>query len=514
MNNYPTTKKSNLYNANIQSSLFCFFITTVCQFLFRSIFLEYIGKEFLGLAGMFSGVIGSISVIELGISQAILQTFFAPIAKNDSEELSLAVTVLKKASFFAGVAIFIICFAISDNLSFFAKTMPDIPGTKKLFLLFSLNMVLPYFFASQRSLIICYGRLYVASYAQGLFCVLSTAVQILLLLLGKGYEMCLITGILFTVAEGVFYNIYVKLYLPRIIKGVKYTQKYFGKVKRNFSGLIFHKLGGICYANTDNLLTSKMLGLGYTALFSNYGMIIGTVNAVPPLILNSFTAEIGNNVCTKTSGQNEKIYRCLYLANLWMNTVCSCMLLVTVNPALSLWLGKNMLLPEKTVKTILLYYFFAGLRDVPLLFRNSYGLFYEERKKPIIQAIINLCLMPPLIKLMGFTGVFLSELITILLCCVFYEPYVLYKHGFGQKFGVFLRDTVIKMLFSLFCIFCVDAACACINSFDISALYKIIINCVLSVTTITFAFLIAFGKSDEAKTIISFIKSAKHTKIR
>ena len=459
----------------------------------------------LGLTGLFGSVLATVSALELGLSAAVLQTMYKPVAKNTPKEIALSYFFLKKASAVFGTLIFSVCCAISGKLYLFANKLPDIPNIRGLFIVFCINAVLPYFFAAQKSLIMCCRKLYVVLYTQGMCGVLCTAVQIILLVAKADFMCCLLVETVFCTVQGVFYYFYVKKAFPPLKKPEKYPKSYLSKVKRNFSGMIFHKLGGICYANTDNLLTSKLLGLEYTALFSNYALVIGTLNALPALVLDSVCAEVSNIVFTKDKAFTQKIFNCLYAANLFVNTVCSCIVLCCVNPFLNVWLGNSMTLPKSCVRIVVLYYFFAGLRDVPLLFRTSYGLFYEERKKPVILAILNLCIMPALIMIFGFAGVYLSELISILCCCVFYEPYILYKHGFKVSFKNFIKQNAGKMQFGLLCIFTCELVCYYIGKSGLCAVAEIVACAVFSVLFVSLAFGVAFGRSDEAKYIFRFV---------
>lgn len=498
------------YKANLCASFFGYFINTVSRFLFRGIFLRFLSRETLGLTGMFGSVLGVVSVAELGISGAILQTFFNPIAKGDVKELSCAYYFLKKVSMlFAGI-IFALCVLVSGNLHFFVNSLPDIPDIKQLFLLFCAGAVVPYFYAAERSLVMCCRRQYVISYAGGLFNVLSTVVQIVLLVAGKGIKECLLINMAVSVTEGIFYGIYVKKHFPPLEKNAKPQKSYIAKVTRNFKGLVFHKLGGICYSNTDNLLTSKMLGLGYTALYSNYALVIGTINTVPALILDALTAEVGNIVFTKPTEQTERIFDSIYFANLLTNTLCSSLLISCINPFVTFWLGEDAVLPDICVTFIVIYYFFAGLRDVPLLFRTSYGLFYEERKKPVVQALLNLCLMPPFIKLMGFSGVFVSQLATILSCCVFYEPYILYKYGFCKDFKAFLHNNTGKMFFSLICIFTSKKIGCFVFALNFNIGIKLVLCTFAVVFFVCLSFYLCYINTPQGKFILNFLfKKAK-----
>lgn len=81
-----------------------------------------------------------------------------------------------------------------------------------------------------------------------------------------------------------------------------------------------------------------------------------------------------------------------------------------------------------------------------MVFRDSLGLYYYDRHKPIIESIINLMVSILLAKDFGLFGVFLGTLISMLATSFWVEPYILYKYGFEER----LRDYLFKYLRYLF----------------------------------------------------------------
>lgn len=81
------------------------------------------------------------------------------------------------------------------------------------------------------------------------------------------------------------------------------------------------------------------------------------------------------------------------------------------------------------------------MRNAALLFRNASGIFYYDRWKPIAEGVVNLALS--LLFVMVFpeeyrvVGVIVATIITNLLICDTVEPFVVFKHVFGQKPGKF-----------------------------------------------------------------------------
>ena len=59
----------------------------VLPFVVRTVMLRTIGIEYLGLNGLFTSVLQTLSIAELGISGAITFSMYKPIAQGDTERV-------------------------------------------------------------------------------------------------------------------------------------------------------------------------------------------------------------------------------------------------------------------------------------------------------------------------------------------------------------------------------------------------------------------------------------------
>ena len=110
------------------------------------------------------------------------------------------------------------------------------------------------------------------------------------------------------------------------------------------------------------------------------------------------------------------------------------------NDFISLWIGEDYLLSAGIVIVIVINYYMSGMRQTCQTYNTTLGLFWNDRFKPWIEAIINLVTSVVLIRYYGFMGVLLGTLISTITTSFWVEPYILYKHGFKMK----LRDYFIR----------------------------------------------------------------------
>ena len=101
--------------------------------------------------------------------------------------------------------------------------------------------------------------------------------------------------------------------------------------------------------------------------------------------------------------------------------------------------GKQYLFPLGVVFVLCLNFYVTGMRQATLVFRDSLGLFWFDRYKSVIGAVLNLGISIVLARQYGTIGVFLGTLISALLTSFWVEPWILYRHSLGIPVRKYFR---------------------------------------------------------------------------
>lgn len=59
----------------------------IISFVARIFFIRVLGKEYLGLNGLFTNILSILSLAELGIGEAIIFSLYKPLADDDKENV-------------------------------------------------------------------------------------------------------------------------------------------------------------------------------------------------------------------------------------------------------------------------------------------------------------------------------------------------------------------------------------------------------------------------------------------
>lgn len=407
----------------------------VISFIARIFFIKILGREYLGLNGLFTNILTILSLAELGVGEAITFSLYKPLADNDIKKCTMLMQVYKKVYTVIGSAILVIGISLTPFLPLIIKNMPDIPYIELIYILFVINTAVSYFFSYKRNLIIADQKRYIATFYRYLAHAVFTFLEIVYLIIFKNYIGYLLIMIAATLAD----NIMVSRKADKMYKFLK-TEKQIpldpeskDKIIKNTKAMMMHKVGGVVVNSTDNILLSMFVSLDSVGLYSNYFFITNAINSVTTHVFNSVTASVGNLFATSDNKKAYQVFRDVYFLDYFMYSFIAVSLLCLFNPFIELWIGKDYLFSFDIVCIIVINFYIAGMRKAVLTFREASGLFYKDRWKAVFEAIINLGTSIVLAIYLGTFGVFLGTFISSVTVCVWVEPLVLYKYGFKVK---------------------------------------------------------------------------------
>ena len=476
----------------------------------RYVFVKVLAAEFLGINGLFSNMLNMLSLAELGIGAAITYSLYRPIAIDDTLQIRALMDFFRKAYITIGLVIFALGVALTPFIEVFIKDPPQIPQLRIYFLLFVVNNSISYFYSYKRSLIIASQREYVSTAYHFAFFVLRNMIQIAVLLMMANFLMFLLIQLGSTLLENIFISRKADAMFP-YLKGHtdgKLDSESLALIKKNTLAMVFHKLGTVIVFSTDNLLIAKLVGIVEVGFYSNYYLIIGALNRIFSNIFRAMKASIGNIGATETPETARAIFNGINLIGFWIYGFSSICLVNLFNPFITLWLGERFLFPIPIVLIIVLNFYLAGMRISVISFKDSYGLFWHDRYKPLFESVINLVASIGFFFIFGMVGIFMGTTTSTLLTCFWIEPYVLYKYGFKSP----ARDYFLRYLFYTFVLILAGT----ITWFLISLLSgqqirDFLVKMMICVIVPNLVFLMAFFKTKEFHYLWSKIPFKKLT---
>ena len=97
---------------NLVTAVFGQGLGFIVSFIARYFFIITLGREYLGLNGLFTNILTILSLAELGVGEAITYSLYRPLAENDTEKCTMLMQVYKKIYTVIGIGIFVVGVAL------------------------------------------------------------------------------------------------------------------------------------------------------------------------------------------------------------------------------------------------------------------------------------------------------------------------------------------------------------------------------------------------------------------
>lgn len=403
----------------------------ILSFLVRIVFIRQLSQEYLGVSGLFSNILTILSLAELGVGGAIGYSLYKPVAQHDYRTIGALMNLYRRTYTVIGLVVGGIGLLLFPLLPVLIRDAGQIQDLSTIYGLYLLNTVVSYFLCHKRSIFTADQRERILSGSTFFFSCLQALLQCVILLLTGNFLLYLSVQIFCTIAD----NLYISIRADRMYPFLKEHRKerlpksQIREIVENVKALMIYNVGSTALDSTDNLILSAFVGLAWVGRLSNYTLIIGSVNTLARQFMTALTASVGNFIAKESAEQREGLLRkssfyafCIFGAS----SVC---LLCLSSPFVRLVFGDSYVLDGNAVLVLVLNYYIYGMMNPIWTFRSTMGLFVYGRYRPLASAVINIVVSIVLVRLIGPVGVLIGTTVTRITTNVWYDPYIVYKHG-------------------------------------------------------------------------------------
>ncbi|MBZ9625486.1 oligosaccharide flippase family protein [Clostridium sp. FP2] len=493
---------------NIIFNLGSTFITYILSFVSRSIFIYTLGAQYLGVNGLFSNILMMLSLAELGIGTAINFSLYKPIAQKDNNKISTLMTFYRKAYSLIGCIVAVFGFILMFFLHYIIKDANTIENLRTIYLLYLFSTVSGYFLSYKTTLVSAYQKDYTLVPINVAMSAITILGQIVILMVTKSFIYYLFVQIIFGFIQRIIINnVITKQYKDIDFKTKeKLPQSELNVIIKNVKAMFYHKIGDYCVNGTDNIVISTFVGIKAVGFYSNYTLLITTVNAIIMIIFNSTSASFGDLIAKEKPEKRLEKFRVLNFLGFWFfgfATICFYNLL---NPFITLWIGNKYILDLSIIIPVIINYYLVGMRVSLGIVKSSGGVYAQDRFVPLIQAIVNLFFSIILVKYIGLAGVFWGTVISAFVPMI-YRPYVVYKYIFETSCKKYLIQYTQYLLVVVVNIFVTSTLCKML--FLNAGWVNLIGRGFICVVIPNLLIVVLFRKSYEFKQLINIVKENK-----
>ena len=406
------------------------------QFIVRKAFLDTLGEEVLGLNSLFMNLISYLSIVEMGISSAIIFSLYRPFAEGDKVKIKGYLDYYDKFYKIAGTIIFILGLILLPFLHVFINNDLDvnIQQAQWYFILFLVNTYISYLFTYKFCLLNVAQESYKISIANTMTKFATAILQFIALIVFPRFDIYIFIQIIVNLIQYIILNRYIdkKFKWLKIIKG-EITKQEKADLTKNVKALFIHKIGSIFVFGTDNIVISAFINLSAVARYNNYNMIINAIQGVVRAAISAITPSIGNMLVEKDATESYKVHQRLFLLNFWVSSFVVIVLYNVSTQFVTSWLGADATIDNLTLSVVLINFYFYLMRSPVESFKEGSGRYHEDRYASIFESAINLTLSIILVRKIGLVGVFIGTFISNVAVLFWVKPLITYKYVFNRS---------------------------------------------------------------------------------
>jgi len=427
------TKSRTEYSAhNTTVAMFSRAFAIVMGYVLRIVFTHTLSASYVGINGLFMDILNILSLSEMGLETAISYALYRPIADNDIEKQKSVMRLFRRFYNTVAVVVFGLGLLVIPFMDVLVKNQQEVGHITFIYILYLVNTSLSYMLVYKKTMMDAHQLMYIGTVYKTTSWAVQDVVQIIFLVTTHNFYIYLFVNIATTLISNILISKKADSLYPflREHDAKPLPKEEMGANFRNIRAMLMHRLGNVAVNNTDNLILSSVVGIMSVGCYSNYYLVIASVQQVLTGCFQGITASVGNLSVTSDAKKVREVFKSVFFVTHWLYTFAAICLFELLNPFVELSFGKQYVFAEEIVLVLCINFFLTGMRKAALVFRDSIGLFWFDRHNAVITAVLNLVISIILAKRLGTIGVFMGTTISMLMTTVWVEPYVLYKHHF------------------------------------------------------------------------------------
>lgn len=484
----------------------------ICPFIIRTTMIYILGMKFVGLNGLFNAILQVLNLTELGVGTAMVFSMYKPVADDDKDKICKLMQLYKTYYTIIGFIIATVGLLITPVIPKLISHNSNI--SLNIYYLYWMNLgytVLSYWlFAYKNSILAAHQRTDVVSKVTLITNTIMYIIQLILLVVFKNYYLYLLALLLGQALNNLTIAVVADRMYPEFKARGQLEKFEIKEINQRVKDLFTAKVGGVIQNSTDSIIISMFLGLTLLAKYNNYYYILNSVFGFIVIIFNSSLAGVGNSLVMESTEKNYNDFKKIAFITEWIVGFCACSLLCLYQPFMKIWVGTSNLLSIRVVICLVLYFYIITINQMLCLYKDASGIWYKDRFRPLITAIVNLALNLLTVNYLGIYGVVLSTVFSMLFVGIPWLISNLFKSVFHRSYG----DFVYKMSFSAAISIIVSTVtyfiCSNIND---NGIISIILKGIICLFIPNIIFLIAFHRLDEFRSSIKLVNNVLGNRI-
>lgn len=409
------------------------------------------GADYNSINGLFSSIIAMISMADLGMGTAIIYHMYRPVARRDEGKINSLLRFYKRCYMGISVVVLLIGAVVGCFLPLLVGKANISDSIYLIYILFLADCISSYFFVYKKSLLYADLKNYIPDAIYFATYLVQNTVQVFVLLVFQSYILFLVAKMLGKIMPNIFTTLYIRKKYP--FTKEKKVAPVEPEVKQDIvvkvKGLFCHKLGKMLVTGSDSIVITSVLGLGVMNLYTNYHLVIAGVTSLLGKIFEILTNSVGNFLLDSDQDSNRDVYKKIDFINYWCFGCVAAGMYAVLQPLITLWLGEEFLFGKTVLIVLVVNFYLDGMRASINTFKEAAGIFYENRRMPLLEAAVKLLFSILLGKMFGAVGVFAGTVISMGVVYLYSYPKYVCKPLFGMSYRQYVGKTLEHLVLLL-----------------------------------------------------------------
>lgn len=488
---------------NLRASTAGIFINLIFSFFSRKIFVLILGKEYVGLSSLIGNITALISLVDFGASTAVTYRLYRALATGDDRSVCAYLHFYRRI---CALSCALTCFVgalLAVHLPKIVRGFDDLFTLYAVFAVSILTSAAEYFFLPERVLLFADQKSYVAQFFSYTFGAVGVVADALVLVLFKNFAVYTLVHSSLCLLQDICVVRHVRRRYARLDLSAKkrYDKSFLKDLLREIVSLTPSNVAATLSRTVDNFLVVSLFGVSQNGVYSNYNLLISYAGIFSVTVVGAISASVGNLNADSTRERSMSVFGMTSLASFFLVNIGTTLLFVMSGDIITAWLGRGMALPFSCSCAIAANFFISGVRRVPLVFRDSMGLYRHEKIKSFVDLFASVALSVFFGKKLGIAGIYLGQAVSAFAVCLWYEPYVLFKYGFGTGVGRYYMRLFSFAAISAASCLCSLSLCRAVGSFSMKFLVCIAVSAVF--------FFACFAKNQDLSEIFKRVSAMR-----
>lgn len=444
------TQKSFL---NMQVNTICYFASLFLSFFTRKVFLEGLGREFLGLLSTFQSLMGFLDIAEMGVGATIGFVLYKPIYENDRKSILEILSIMGFIYRWIGSFVLLAGLILSAFFpAFFSKTDISLAVIYFGFYASLAATILGYFINYNTTLLLADQKNYVLTGVSQGITISRVLLQAILVLTWGNFYLFFAIELLFALLQCALLQGRMRKHYPWLktdLSQGKGLLKSYPIILRYIRQWSVHKISIFVQGSTLPLIIYSLSSLSVVTLYTNYTAISQRIQGFLCNLASSTSASVGNLVAEGNPGKTYGVYRQMFSLLFFTGGVLTFCLYALMDDFVIAWLGREYLLDRPIVFLICLNFFLSTIRGITDQFNCAFGLL-SDVWAAVAEAVIFLAVSLPLGYFYGLGGILMGPVVSLIVIIHLWKPYFLFSRGLKQHYGkywlLFLQNALTLAL--------------------------------------------------------------------